>query len=107
MEFDSEWEHALGHAGARPSIPVSMVMWSNDIRAVEDDGVTLDALGDSTRVPVKSLHATTGGMERWGYVTVDDAGAGRVGFGSGRGIRATSVIGPTAAGTAMPRSGDR
>ena len=29
------------------------------------------------------------------------AGSGRDGFGSGRGIRATSVIGPTAAGTAM------
>ena len=40
-------------------------------------------------------------MERWGYVTVDGAGSGRDGFGSGRGIRTTSVIGPTAAGTAM------
>ena len=101
MEFDSEWERALGRAAARPSIPVSMVMWSNYMRAVEDDGVTLDALGDRTRVPVKSLRATTGGLERWGYVTVDGAGSGRDGFGSGRGIRATSVIGPTAAGTAM------
>ena len=101
MEFDGEWERALGRAAARPSIPVSMVMWSNYMRAVEDDGVTLDALGDRTRVPVKSLRAMTGGLERWGYVTVDGAGSGRDGFGSGRGIGATSVIGPTAAGTAM------
>ncbi len=78
VEFDNEAErrlphrttdygHAYGHAGVSLHAPwlVSMAMWFNCMRWLEDDGLTVRELENRARTPTN-----LGGMERWGYVTV-------------------------------------
>jgi hypothetical protein len=76
IEFDNEFERQMPHrtttgtatTGSRtgPWL-VSMVMWSNFMQFVGDEGVTAGELQQLARVPKLSLS----GMERWGYVTVE------------------------------------
>jgi DNA-binding MarR family transcriptional regulator len=72
IEFDNEFERQMPHrttiggAGKGPWL-VSMVMWSNFLQYVGEEGVTVGELQRLARVPKLSLS----GMERWGYVTVE------------------------------------
>lgn len=74
IEFDNEAEHRLPHRTTRHgatagSLPrpwlVSMVMWFNCMRFVDDAGVTADKLEELAGTST-NLH----GMERWRYVNV-------------------------------------
>jgi DNA-binding MarR family transcriptional regulator len=82
IEFDNEFEHQMPHrttrlksAGETRSGPwlVSMVMWSNLMRYVPEEGVTVGQLQASARTEKLSL----AGMERWGYILVEPDPADR------------------------------
>lgn len=102
IEFDNEFEQRLAKTWARP-FRVSIVMWSNFMRFVTQDGVRIGDLVIMSRVPKPAVGSVVGGMERWGYITVDhDPADGvppkRKGFGSARGLKAETVIWPSITG---------
>jgi DNA-binding MarR family transcriptional regulator len=71
IEFDNEAEHRVPHRTAtRGSAPdpwlVSLVMWSNCMRFVDDDGLTVRELESLARTPTN-----LDGMRRWGYITIE------------------------------------
>jgi DNA-binding MarR family transcriptional regulator len=76
IEFDNEFERQMPHrtttskpgAGSRngPWL-VSLVMWSNLMRCVSENGITVAELQRLTRIEMLSL----AGMERWGYIVVE------------------------------------
>jgi DNA-binding MarR family transcriptional regulator len=74
IEFDNEFEHRMPHRTARgpqahsgqgPWL-VSLAMWANFLRFVDAGGVALTEVDDLARL------VNLGGLQRWGYVTVDD-----------------------------------
>jgi hypothetical protein len=74
IEFDNEAEHRLPHRttnhGATPGTLhapwlVSMAMWFNCMRFVDDDGITVRELERRARTPTNLA-----GMQRWGYIRV-------------------------------------
>jgi DNA-binding MarR family transcriptional regulator len=82
---------------------VSMVMWSNFMRFVREEGVTVADLVALSCIPRTAVASVVGGTERWGYITVDhDPEDGvaprRAGFGSSRGMTLDTVIRPSMAG---------
>jgi hypothetical protein len=92
IEFDNEFEHRMPHRTSRGSTAatrqgpwlVSLVMWSNCMRFVDDDGVTIRELERMARTKTN-----LDGMRRWGYITID---------GGSRSRRPESVLRATAAG---------
>jgi hypothetical protein len=72
IEFDNEAERQLQHrmtsAESKACGPwlVSLTMYSNCMRLVDETGIGMDELQRHCRVKM-SLH----GMQRWGYLTVD------------------------------------
>jgi DNA-binding MarR family transcriptional regulator len=86
VEFDNEFERQMPHrttkhgAGSGPWL-VSMVMWLNCMRFVGGGGVTVGELEDRARTKTN-----LNGMERWGYVVVEQNTARR----ADRLIRATA-----------------
>jgi DNA-binding MarR family transcriptional regulator len=70
IEFDNEFEHQSPHrttlrrAGSGPWL-TSMVMWSNCMRFVRAEGITVGELEDLART-----QTNWNGMERWGYIVV-------------------------------------
>lgn len=100
IETDNRIEQGLRDTGARP---VSLVMWSNVMRYVTDDGITVGELADASCQPHKRVASLIGGLERWRYLAVDhDPSKGvvarRTGFGSARGVTPHTVLRPTTAG---------
>ena len=82
IEFDNEFEHRMPHrttrltaSGEQQTGPwlVSMVMWSNLMRLVTEDGMTVGELEVLARTEKLSLT----GMERWGYIRVEPDPADR------------------------------
>jgi hypothetical protein len=74
---------------------ISMAMWANGLRYIGEDGITVDELGARARAG-----CNIGGLERWGWITVGDTGAGRRdGYGTHRGIKGGTVLRPTRAGS--------
>ena len=73
IEFDNEAEHRLRHhttrhgaTGLRAPWLVSMAMWFNCMRFVDEQGVTLGELVQKARTGTN-----LDGMRRWGYVSID------------------------------------
>ncbi len=50
IEFDNELDHRLAEADLGHRLPISMVMWSNFLRFVED-GITVGELPEATGIP--------------------------------------------------------
>jgi hypothetical protein len=71
---------------------ISLAMWANGLRHVDEDGVTVDELRRRARAG-----CNLGGLERWGWISVG-AGRGRDGYGSARGIKGDTVVRTTRAG---------
>jgi len=99
IEFDNEFEHRMPHRTTRltPAVAqrtgpwlVSMVMWSNLMRLVTEDGLTVGELEVLARTAKLSL----AGMERWGYIRVEPDPADR----RTRPPRRDWVVRPTAKG---------
>jgi DNA-binding MarR family transcriptional regulator len=100
IETDNRIEQGLRDTGARP---VSLVMWSNVMRFVTENGVTVGDLADMSCQPHTPVASIVGGLERWRYLAVDHdpskgAVARRAGFGSARGVNRHTVLRPTTAG---------
>ncbi len=100
IETDNQVEQGLRDTGARP---VSLVMWSNVMRYVTDDGTTVGGVAHATCQPHKPVASIVGGLERWRYLAVDHdprdgAVPRREGFGSARGVKPQTVLRPTTAG---------
>jgi DNA-binding MarR family transcriptional regulator len=75
IEFDNEFERQMPHrttkhgstAGSSHGLwLVSLVMWSNCMRFVGDEGVTVGELRDLARTATN-----LNGMERWGYIVIE------------------------------------
>jgi DNA-binding MarR family transcriptional regulator len=71
IEFDNEFEHRIEHhTGNKPGGGVwltSMVMWSNFMRLIPAGGVALRAVEANGRI------TNLGGLQRWGYISVEPA----------------------------------
>lgn len=74
IEFDNEVEHQLPHRttnhGATPGATyapwlISMAMWFNCLRFVDEQGITVRELERLARTPTN-----LDGMRRWGYITI-------------------------------------
>lgn len=104
IELDNDFESRMADA-APGRFRVSLVMWSNFLRLVED-GVTVRDLLDEAGLPKARMLSTLGGMERWRYVFVgpeqltEPPEDKRDGYGSARGVRPEWVIRPTPTGRA-------
>ena len=94
IEVDNAVE-ATGSAHLERLFRISIAMWANGLRFIEEDGVTVDELHARARA-----RCNIGGLERWGWISVGQAGAGRrEGYGSHRGIKGGTVLRPTRAGS--------
>jgi hypothetical protein len=101
IEIDNAFEAvAAPHVGGR--FRISLPMWANGLRLVDDDGVTADELRAKARAGVN-----LGGLERWGYLQLGDDEARRQGFGTSRGLRGTTMLRPIRAGQNARRAWPR
>lgn len=99
MEVDNGFE-AVSATRLRRHFRISLVMWTNALRFIDESGITVGELSRRARAG-----CNLGGLERWGWISV--AGAGdrrRNGFGSSRGLKADTVLVPTSAGTYARRA---
>ena len=64
-------------------------MWTNALRLIPDDGVTVAELQSRARAA-----ANIGGLERWGWITVGAEGRARPGYGTHRGVTPAAVVRP-------------
>jgi hypothetical protein len=102
IEFDNEFEHRMPHwttdhdpgRGARqgPWL-VSLVMWANCMRFVDESGVTVREVERLART-----RTNWDGMRRWRYITLDPNPAG----GRSKQPRAGAVVAPTATPGGFP-----
>jgi hypothetical protein len=113
VEFDNEFERRMGEAGY-PGARLSLVVWANLMRFVGEDGVSVRDLGAQALAPDSQVKFQLGCLERWGFVILRPDPAGdrpvrsraqrqsdrerRIGWGSGRGIRADWVVRLTSKG---------
>ena len=71
IEFDNEFEHRIEHHTANRAGSgvwlTSMVMWSNVMRLIPAGGVALRAVEANGRI------TNLGGLQRWGYISVEPA----------------------------------
>jgi DNA-binding MarR family transcriptional regulator len=80
IEFDNEFEHQVphrttNHGSTTRSHPVpwlvSMVMWSNFMRFVDEEGTTVGELQHRLRMPTKNMRTWLTRLgEWWGYIVV-------------------------------------
>jgi hypothetical protein len=93
IEADNAVE-AAASGGAGRLFRISMPMWANGLRFIDSEGITVGELQARARAA-----CNIGGLERWGWITVGDPGAGRRdGYGSHRGVRSDTVLRATRAG---------
>ena len=98
IEFDNEFEHLMPHRttkhgptpGSRYSPwHVSLVMWSNCMQFVGEEGVTISELQRLART-----ETNLAGMQRWGYIVVEPNPTGN----RSKRPRSDSMVYPTTAG---------
>jgi hypothetical protein len=92
IEIDNSFEAASSRAVGR-TFRISVAMWTNGLRPLDQDGVTVDELRTRARAS-----CNLGGLERWGWITIGDPNIRRPGYGTHRGVKGDSVLRPTRAG---------
>jgi hypothetical protein len=93
IEVDNLFE-ALGAERVGHRFRISLPLWTNGLQFIEEDGVTIDVLRSRAKAA-----CNIGGLERWGWISVGDAGdKRRDGFGTHRGVKGDTVVRPTRAG---------
>ena len=98
IEADNAVEAASSGDAGRV-VRISMPMWANGLRFIDGDGITVGELQARARA-----RCNIGGLERWGWITVGDAGAGRRdGYGTHRSVRSDTVLRTTRAGASARR----
>jgi hypothetical protein len=97
IAFTIEADNAVEAAGSERVgrlFRISLPMWANGLRFIGADGISAGEL----RVRARAA-CNIGGLERWGWITVGDAGNGRRdGYGSHRGVKSGTVLRVTRAG---------
>src|SRR5215469_14987928 len=97
VAFAIEADNAVEAAGSERVgrlFRISLPMWANGLRFIDEDGIRVGELRARARAA-----CNIGGLERWGWITVGDAGGGRrAGYGSGRGVTSDTVLRVTRAG---------
>jgi DNA-binding MarR family transcriptional regulator len=110
LDLDNEFEQQMTEAG-NPGARLSLFVWSNLIRFVPDEGISVRDLVANSLVEQPQIALMLGCLERWGFVAVGvtketskapkkrlkNGLAVRDGWGSGRGIAADSIVRLTAA----------
>jgi hypothetical protein len=98
VAFTIEADNAVEVAGSEHLsrlFRISMAMWANGLRLIDEEGVTVDELRSLARA-----NCNIGGLERWGWIAVGDmTGKRREGYGSHRGVKGGTVLRPTRAGS--------
>jgi hypothetical protein len=93
IEVDNAFEAASSKRAGR-AVRISLPMWTNGLRCISDDGITVDELRAHA-----GAACNIGGLERWGWISVGDAGGQRrEGYGSHRGVKGDTILRPTRAG---------
>jgi hypothetical protein len=93
IEVDNALEHATSER-LRRHFRVSLPMWTNGLRFIDEDGITVTELRTRARAA-----CNIGGLERWGWISVGEiGGARREGYGSHRGVKGDVILRPTRAG---------
>jgi hypothetical protein len=93
IEVDNYFE-AAGSERVGHHFRISLPMWTNGLRFIDDGGITVDDLRARARAT-----CNIGGLERWGWISVGDRGGKRRdGYGSHRGVKGDTVLRPTRAG---------
>ena len=93
IEADNTVE-AAGSARAGRLFRISIAMWANGLRCVGEEGTTANQLRAQARAA-----CNIAGLERWGWITLGDPGAGRRdGYGTHRGVKGDTVLRPTRVG---------
>lgn len=111
LEFDNEFEAQIGKAG-HPGARLSLVVWSNLIRFVPDEGISVRDLTKKALAEEPQIKFMLGCLERWGFIALKPGTAKREnnaprkhlrsgrevrdGFGSGRGIAGDWIVKLTA-----------
>ncbi len=72
---------------------ISLAMWSNGLRCVDGEGVTVGELRAHARA-----NCNLAGLERWGWIELGPPGPSRPGYGTQRGIASDTIVRPTRAG---------
>jgi hypothetical protein len=102
IEVDNAFETTAAQRVVRP-FRISLPMWTNGLRFIVDDGVTVDELRSLARAA-----CNLGGLERWGWITVGEvSNKRREGYGSHRGIKGDTALRPTRAGAYARRAWPR
>jgi len=98
VAFAIETDNAVEAAGSERTgrlFRLSIAMWANGLRCIDEDGITVDELRAQARAA-----CNIAGLERWGWITVGDPGGGRRdGYGTHRGVKGAVVLRPTRAGS--------
>jgi len=98
VAFTIEADNAVESAGSQHTgrlFRVSLAMWANGLRLIDEEGVTVDELHARARAT-----GNIPGLERWGWISVGDVGPKRRdGYGSGRGVKGGTLLRPTRAGS--------
>ncbi len=114
VEFDNEFERRMGGAG-HPGARLSLVVWATLMRFVVAGGVPVRDLAAQALAPENQIKGLLGCLERWKFIVFEpDAPVPtalhrlsgrerRVGWGSGRGIRADWMVRLTSHGLAASR----
>jgi hypothetical protein len=93
IETDNAAE-AAGSERAGRLFRISLAMWANGLRFIGEEGISVGELRARARAA-----CNIGGLERWGWIAVGDAGGGRRdGYGTHRGVTSSTVVRPTRAG---------
>ncbi len=93
IEVDNAVE-AVGSQHVGRHFRISLPMWTNGLRLIGEEGITVGELGRKARAA-----CNIGGLERWGWIAVgEDTGPRRDGYGSRKGVKADTVLRPTRAG---------
>lgn len=93
IEADNAFEDAASARVGR-HFRISMPMWTNGLRFIEEGGISVNELRTRARAA-----CNIGGLERWGWISVGDVGGTRrEGYGSHRGVRGDVILRPTRAG---------
>jgi hypothetical protein len=97
IAFTIEADNAVEAAGSERVgrlFRISLPMWINGLRFIGENGISVGELRARARAA-----CNIGGLERWGWITVGDAGGGRrAGYGSHRGVTSGTVLRVTRAG---------
>src|SRR3984957_2061309 len=102
VELDNDFELGMSRAGF-PGARLSLVVWTNLIRFIPEDGISVRDLQTTSLASEDRLRFQLGCLERWGFIYLQEDKSGpagsqahsevkRDGWGSGRGIKRTWIV---------------